>query len=207
MPIKRVTRSVFAFLAVSAVLVCVLLIARPALFGTGKQSISSDSLGATFRDIAELSTEEYVYSQVGSFAQEGFQVAGRTIPFTGRNFLVTYDGTVKAGIRDAERIKVKIDEAARTITIDTPHAEVLSSTISPESITVYDQSMNPLNQIRVQDISDFLAKQELDAENNALERGLLQRADNRTMDLLRNHAEALTETPALAEYTVNVRWA
>lgn len=183
------------------------MITRPALFGTGKQSISSDSLGATFRDIAELSTEEYVYSQVGSFAQEGFQVAGRTIPFTGRNFLVTYDGTVKAGIRDAERIKVKIDEAARTITIDTPHAEVLSSTISPESITVYDQSMNPLNQIRVQDISDFLAKQELDAENNALERGLLQRADNRTMDLLRNHAEALTETPALAEYTVNVRWA
>jgi len=202
----RILRSALALLAVAAVLLAALFVVRPNLFGMGKTTMSSESLGAAFNDIAELSTEEYVYSRVGSFDQRGFQIAGRTVPFTGRNFLVTYDGTVKAGIRNAELIEVRLDDTARTLRITTPHAEVLSSTISPESIDVYDQSMNPLNQVRVQDVSAFLAEQERNAENTAVEQGLLERADRRVEELLRSHGEAFTEGTAMADYAVEVSW-
>ena len=137
---------------------------------------------------------------------ESFAIAGRAVPFTGRNFLVTYDGKVKAGIANAELIEVRVDDAARTLIIETPHTEVLSSTISQESIDVYDQSMNPFNQIRVEDIPTFLAEQERNAEDTAVQQGLLERADRRLEELLRNHGEALTEGTAMADYAVNVRW-
>ncbi|WKD57278.1 hypothetical protein CAPI_03590 [Corynebacterium capitovis DSM 44611] len=202
----RILRYVLALLALAAVLIAALFVVRPTLFGMGKTSMTSESLGAAFNEIAELSTEEYAYSRVGSFDQRGFQIAGRTVPFTGRNFLVTYDGTVKAGIRNAELIEVRLDDTVRTLSITTPHAEVLSSTISPESINVYDQSMNPLNQVRVQDVSAFLAEQERNAENTAVEQGLLERADRRVEELLRNHGEALTEGTAMEDYAVEVNW-
>lgn len=206
MSIGRPARTVLALLALAAVLLAALFVVRPNLFGTGKTTMSSESLGATFNGIAELSTEGYVYSRVGSFDKEGLAIAGRAVPFTGRNFLVTYDGTVKAGIRNAELIEVDVDDTARTLTITTPHTEVLSSQVAQDSITVYDQSMNPFNQIRVEDFSTFTVEQERNAEKLAVQQGLLERADNRLADLLRSHGEALTEGTVMADYAVDVKW-
>lgn len=202
----RILRSALALLAVAAVLLAALFVVRPNLFGTGKTTMSSESLGATFNDIAELSTEEYVYSRVGSFDKEGFVIAGRAVPFTGRNFLVTYDGTVKAGIRNAELIEVRVDDNARTLTITTPHTEVLSSHVAQDSLIVYDQSMNPFNQIRVEDLPTFTVEQERNAEKLAVQQGLLERADSRLEDLLRSHGEAVTEGTAMEDYAVEVNW-
>lgn len=195
-----------AILAILALLAAAVVAARPALFGQGKSSITSDEIGASFHDIAELSTEEYNFSRVGSFDQEGFQVAGHTVPFTGRNFLVTFDGTVKAGIRDADGIRADVDDNARTLTISSPKVEVLESHINPDSINVYDQSMNPLNQVRVEDVSGFLAEQERIAQDAAVQQGLLDRARAHTEDLLRSHGEALTEGTKMNGYAVNVNW-
>ncbi|PAT12443.1 DUF4230 domain-containing protein [Corynebacterium hadale] len=206
MSIGRSARTVLALLALTVVLLAALFVVRPNLFETGKTTMSSESLGATFNDIAELSTEEYVYSRVGSFDKEGFAIAGHAVPFTGRNFLVTYDGTVKAGIRNAELIEVHVDDTERTLTITTPHTEVLTSHVAQESITVYAQSMNPFNQIRVEDLSTFTVEQERNAEKLAVEQGLLERADSRLEDLLRSHSEALTEGTAMADYAIDVKW-
>lgn len=200
--------SIVALIAIAAV---VLVLLRPAfigsLFGTGPEKITDEQIGATFQDIAELSVEEYAYSSVGSFEQDGFTVAGRAVPFTGRNFLVTFDGSVKAGLRDAEKITVDIDEAAKKLTVSVPRVVVTENSIDPASITVYDQSMNPLNQVRVDDVAGFLAEQEKRAEEKAMDQGLVQRAEQRTEELMRSHAAALIEGTAMADYQVEVRWA
>lgn len=198
--------TVVAILAILALLAAALVAARPALFGMGTSSITSEDLGASFHDIAELSTEEYAFSRVGSFDQEGFQVAGHTVPFTGRNFLVTFDGEVKAGVRSADQIRAEVDDSASTLTITSPRVEVLESHINPDSITVYDQSMNPLNQVRVEDVSGFLSEQERIAQDAAVQQGLLDRARTRTEDLLRSHGEALIEGTAMKDYAVNIAW-
>ncbi|SDL85379.1 Protein of unknown function [Corynebacterium mycetoides] len=194
-----------SILAVILIAALVLAIWRPALFGLGPTRISEDQIGASFKEIAELSVEEYAYSNVGTFDQRGFQVAGRTVPFTGRNFLVTYDGSVKAGLKDAEQVSVDIDDTARTLTVTLPQVDITANTIDPASISVYDQSMNPLNQVKVEDVAGFLAEQESRAADKAVQEGLLERAGARADELARSHAEALIEGTAMAGYAVEVK--
>nr|WP_256477994.1 DUF4230 domain-containing protein [Corynebacterium stercoris] len=153
-----------------------------------------------------MSVEEYVYSNVGSYDKEGLTLRGFEVPFTGRNFLVTYDGTVSAGVRDVTRIVVDIDDLSRTITVRVPKVEVLSSTIDSSSVTVHDQSMNPLNQVRVDDVTRFISEQERLAQEKAVERGLLDRASARVEELLASHARAVAAGTSLDGYDVRVRW-
>ena len=195
--------AVVALVAVAAV---VLVMIRPVLFGLGRESITDEQIGASFKQIAELSVEEYAYSTVGSFEQEGFTIAGRAVPFTGRNFLVTFDGSVKAGLRDAEQVAVDIDDDAEKLTVRVPRVAITENSVDPASISVYDQSMNPLNQVRVDDVAGFLAEQEKRAEEKAIEEGLLKRAEQRTEELMRSHASALIEGTNMAGYQVEMRW-
>ncbi|QPK82761.1 DUF4230 domain-containing protein [Corynebacterium qintianiae] len=198
-----VVLGIIALLAIAALALALL---RPALFGLGGEKITQREIGASFQQIAELSVEEYVYSNVGTFDQEGFKVVGRTVPFTGRNFLVQYDGSVKAGLRDAEQVKVDVDDAAQSVTVGVPRVEVTENTIDPSTIVVYDQSLNPLNQVKVEDVTEFLEEQEKVAVDKAVNSGLLERAQTRTEELLRSHAEVLIDGTNMAGYRVEVRW-
>ncbi|WP_342318163.1 DUF4230 domain-containing protein [Corynebacterium mayonis] len=128
------------------------------------------------------------------------------MPFTGKNFLITYKGRVTAGIKNAELIDVTVDDLERTITIAAPEVGVIDTTIDPGSIAVMDQSLNPLNQLRFEDVSGFLAAEEEVAQQEAVDNGLLDRASVRTEELLRNHGEALTQSTAMSDYTVVVQW-
>ena len=94
--------------AVLAIVALVLALTRPALFSMREGEVTSTTIGASLGDIAQLSVEEYVFSDVGKFDQEGLEVLGVRVPFTGRNFLVTYDGRVTAGIKDASLIDVQL---------------------------------------------------------------------------------------------------
>lgn len=110
------TRSIgcAAVTAVIAIVALVLVILRPALFSEGERTFSSDVLGAQFSDVAELATEEYVFSEVGKFDDEGLRVLDVKVPFTGKNFLVSYDGRVTAGIKDGSKIDVEVDELEKS---------------------------------------------------------------------------------------------
>lgn len=200
-PWKTVTALVAALLIALAA-----LFLRPSFFGYGEERITADTIEASFDQVAELSVEEYVYSNVGSYDKEGLTLRGFEVPFTGRNFLVTYDGTVSAGVRDVTRIVVDIDDLSRTITVRVPKVEVLSSTIDSSSVTDHDQSMNPLNQVRVDDVTRFISEQERLAQEKAVERGLLDRASARVEELLASHARAVAAGTSLDGYDVRVRW-
>ncbi|WP_448858039.1 hypothetical protein [Corynebacterium propinquum] len=49
-----------------------------------------------------------------------------------------------------------LDDVARTVTVKVFQAEILSNEIEPSSVTVYDQSFNPLNQVKVENYAEFL---------------------------------------------------
>lgn len=147
-----------------------------------------------------------MYSNVGSFDKEGLVLRGFEVPFTGRNFLVSYDGVVRAGVKHADAITAEVDNAAQQLKLTVPQVEVLSSTIDAESVVVHDQSMNPLNQVRVEDVTEFIAEQERSAKDQAVEQGLLDRASDRVEDLLESHARALIAGTPLEGYEVSFMW-
>lgn len=189
-------------IAVVAIVALVLALTRPALFGMGEEKVESTTIGASLSDIAQLATEEYAFSDVGKFDQAGLEVLGMRVPFTGRNFLVTYDGRVTAGIRDASLIDVTSGD--QTIDITLPEVEVLESHIDADSVQVYDQTMNPINQLRVEDVTGFIADREADAREKAVSAGLLERAEERAEELVRSHVTALVAGTDMEGYEVRV---
>lgn len=200
---KNAVRGAVAVALLAAAALAVVLL-RPSLFGVGKERIDSTTIGASFGDIAELATEEYAFSDVGKFDQEGLQIAGLKVPFTGRNFLVTYSGRVTAGLRNAEGIEASVDDAAKTLTIALPPVEVLESHIDAHSVEVYDQTMNPINQLRVSDVTGFIANREDAAREKAVDEGLLDRARDHAEQLMLSHAKALTAGTNMDGYEVSV---
>ena len=189
-------------IAVVAIVALVLALTRPALLNWREGEVTSTTIGASLGDIAELATEEYVFSDVGKFDQEGLEVLGVHVPFTGRNFLVTYDGRVTAGIKDASLIDVHLDDNA--IEISMPNVEVLESHIDADSVKVYDQTMNPINQLRVEDVTGFIADREADAREKAIASGLLDRAGQHAEELARAHATALVAGTDMEDHEVRV---
>lgn len=183
-----------------------------ALFGLNKmslleeptRSITSTGIGGTLEDISEMAVEQYSYSAVGRFEEDGWRALGLRVPLTGKHFLITYDGVVKAGVKNIEKSDVSIDDVTRTVTIKVSKAEILSNEIEPSSVTVYDQSFNPLNQVRVENYAEFLDGEEKRAEEKAKQNGLLDRAQQRVTDLVKAQAEAFLAGSDKDGYEVQV---
>ena len=184
-----------------------------ALFGLNKmslleeptRSITSTGIGGTLEAISEVAVEQYSYSAVGRFEEDGWRALGFRVPLTGKHFLIAYDGVVKAGVKNIEKSDVHIDDVARTVTITVFQAEILSNEIEPSSVVVYDQSFNPLNQVRVENYAEFLDSEEKRAEDKARENGLLERAQQRVTDLVAAQAEAFLTGSDKDGYEVRVQ--
>ncbi|MEJ4095656.1 DUF4230 domain-containing protein [Corynebacterium propinquum] len=184
-----------------------------ALFGLNKmslleeptRSITSTGIGGTLEEISEVAVEQYSYSAVGRFEEDGWRALGFRVPLTGKHFLIAYNGVVKAGVKNIEKSDVHIDDAARTVTITVFQAEILSNEIEPSSVVVYDQSFNPLNQVRVENYAEFLDSEEKRAEDKARENGLLERAQQRVTDLVAAQAEAFLAGSDKDGYEVRVQ--
>lgn len=207
-PIKNFFRGLLVglllFIALAVALALVFPWAMPSPLKPGERSVTSDTIRNSFDSIAELSVEEYNFTNIGKFSEDNKELFGVGVPLTGKNALITYDGTVKAGIKDITAVEVDIDDTLQTITIRLPKTEVLSSSIEPDSIQQYDQSNNVLNQINAEDIAELLSTEEDNAEETAVDNGLLDRAETRSEDLFRKHVEALVEGTNMASYDVKI---
>lgn len=169
-----------------------------------RSSVTSATIQSSFTDVAELSTQEYDFTDVGKYSEDNKEVLGVEVPLTGSSFLVTYSGTVKAGIKDASAVTVDVDDSSRTVTVTAPAVQVLSTSIDPDTVTTYDQSLNPLNQTEVSDVTGFLSDQEQAEEDKAVEGGLLTKAQDRAEALLAEQVEATLKGTEQEDYTVKV---
>ena len=168
--------------------------------------IDSTTITNSFEDIAELATEEYNFTNVGKYTKDQLKVGGIGIPFTDSSFLITYSGTVKAGIADISQITVSIDDASKTITVKAPAIQVLDSSIDPASITTYNQSFDIVNQIKVDDVAAFLTSEEANSEQIAKDNGLIDRARTQAETLLTAHVATVVSNTQYADYSVDVDW-
>ena len=145
----------------------------------------------SFADIGELATESYNFTQVGKYSEEGTKVFGMEVPGTGAHYLITYSGEVKAGVADVSQIQVEVDEAGHVVTVTVPAVEVLSASIDPASVETYDQSFSVVNQIEVGEVTTFLAERETAAADEAISKGLLDKAQGRLEDIVKKQANAV----------------
>ena len=157
-------------------------------FNSKKVTTDTTTITNSFSDIADLATESYIFTEV---------------PGTGASFLITYSGEVKAGITDISAIKVERDESKKTIKVTVPAAQVISTKIDPSSVKTYDQTFSLVNRLEVNEVTGFLANEEKRASEDAVKRGLLEKAQKRLDEIVTAHVKAALGDEA-KDYEVSV---
>ena len=140
-------------------------------------------------EINELALYSYDYSKVGKFSNK-LSFNGWKIPLTQKTFIITYDGSIKAGI-DLKQAKISIDNEQLNITL--PAAKILSHEIDENSIEVYDESSNIFNQISINDYKSFATKEKKKNEKEAISNGILEKSKTKAEQTLTTYLQAIPE--------------
>lgn len=157
------------------------------------QAVTSDLIGERLRTVQELVSVEYHYTNMGKFEnQKDFY--GWKVPFTTKSFIVSYDGVIKAGV-DLAHISVRVEDG--TVFVDLPYSVILSHEIDEDSIEVFDESHNIFNPIKIEDYTGFTSHEKQKTELNAIEKGLLETANEKAQTAIR---ELLSSMPGMSDY-------
>lgn len=196
--IKNIKKIIFGII-VCLCFVCIIFFAGMKFAdGKGEPNITSTALTQQLQDINELATVEYHYTKVGEF-ENSLKLNGWSIPLTKKHFLLTYAGTLKAGV-NMNDAKVTIHN--KKIIVKVPDVKVLNNSIDEKSIEVYDESKNIFNPISVDDYKTFALQQKTKVEEEAIENGILSEAATKTQKSIRMFLEMI---PDLKDhYTIEV---
>ena len=153
--------------------------------GSNNDKITSTTIKNQLTEINELALYSYDYSKVGKLSFNGWK-----IPLTQKTFIITYDGSIKAGI-DLKQAKISIDNEQLNITL--PAAKILSHEIDENSIEVYDESSNIFNQISINDYKSFATKEKKKNEKEAISNGILEKSKTKAEQTLTTYLQAIPE--------------
>ena len=161
-----------------------------------EKEISADILQDGLNDMGILITEEYYFTEVVSFSSiKNLLKTDIKLPFTESSYLASYDGTVSAGI-DFSAIAVAKDDNSHRITVYLPKSEIQAVVVDPNSFELYSEKVGFGNPLSVEDFNQSLATLEDTAKAKAVEKGLLERADENAKNVISNFISGLAD-PAL----------
>lgn len=198
---KRHIRGRLILLVMVLVLILAAFFGGLALAGQEKTpEITSDLLSQELRTAQELVSVEYHYTNMGKFENQ-MDFYGWKVPFTGKSFIISYDGIVKAGV-DMAAVEVRVNESAKTVTVTLPQSRVISHEIPESSIQVFDETHNIFNPISIEDYTSFTRDQKKAMEDKATENGLLTAASEKAKLAV---SSLLGMVPGMEGYSLEVR--
>lgn len=145
----------------------------------------------------ELTTLKYHYTNMGHFENQN-TFYGYKVPFTSKEFIVSYEGLINAGI---DLDKMKVDVSDKSIEIKIPPAEILSHEIYEDSLKVYDERESIFNRIDIEDYNNFSKDQKTEVEKRAIKKGLLKEADEESKKAIQ---EILGADTILSKYDIKI---
>ena len=125
-------------------------------------------------NLAELNTAVYMCTNIKEYS-DSKSFKRWNVPLTTKSFMISYDGTVKAGISDLQKTEIT-KTGNTTITVNLPEIEITNCTIDPDSLHVYAQSNNPLNPIKVGDVNNAQAEMKAEMIKRAEDTGIKETA-------------------------------
>lgn len=167
------------------------------------ENIQEEKIEVTkMRAIAELATVECYFHNVAKFDQSNDKSWFEFWKKENTKFWIEYDGIVTVGIKALDELKIEIDN--ETVNISLPHAEVITATVNPESLTensfFYDvNSQKPTAEMETK---AFEAAQN-DMMNAAKEnKALLVNAEDNAKELLKKYVQYIGDLMGI-EYKIN----
>lgn len=160
-----------------------------------RKLITEDVLKQQMEGIGELNTAKYYYTNMGRY-ENTLQFNGQNIPFTQKSFIISYDGTIKAGV---ELKSIGIELADKKIRMKIPEASILSHDVDMKSVTVFDEKNSIFNGLSTEDVTLFLQDQQERMEERAVASGLLEEARMNTKDCLNTLFQVLLQSEEYAD--------
>lgn len=199
---NKTSKKVFGFLIAIILILALGAYIISNLKSKEKISISSETVESSLKEAKELTTLKYNYKNVASY-ENSQEFHGITLPFTTKKFLYTYQGEINAGV-DLDKARVDVNEDSKIISVTLPQASILSHDIDENSVMVYDEKNSIFNPLKLEDYSDFRKEEEAKVEKEAIDKGLLEEAKEKSEKAVK---EILEINPIISkEYTINIKF-
>ena len=177
----------FLRLIIVVMLICGLLVGGGYFLGArsgndkDEPEITAVVLESALSPVSQLSTITYEYTQLGQY-ESSKDFYGTKVPFTTSKFIITFEGTIRAGV-DMSKARINVSEGKVMVIL--PEPEILSHEIHQDTVKVFDEKTSIFNMLTVTDYSRFCDDQKKIVEKQARTKGLLPEA--------RKQAEAAVE--------------
>ncbi len=161
-----------------------------------EKTISSETIQEGLREMGVLITEEYYFTQVEDYSKTKTLFKFIT---TESGFVYSYDGTVSAGM-DFNEIVVKKYDNEKKISVAIPKASIQYVDVDYDSFKKYEEKEAMWNKISLEDYNISMKEFETAATNRAVERGILERADEGAKVIIENFVRGLADE----DYSVEI---
>ena len=170
--LKSFVGGVVVGLVVGAVVVTLLFTYNPPDQREGDE-VDAAILMEEIAQISELATAEQSYTVAEKVSSSNTLFDLVDIPFTEKFFILTYTGSIKAGVNlDDASIAVE----GTTVRVTLPPAQILSDDIDTESFKTLHEQEGLFNPLHVDDVTQYLDKTRQEAEAAALAGDVLAEA-------------------------------
>lgn len=163
-----------------------------------EKTSSIEIIKEKLKETAELNTGSYLCTTVITKA-DSRKIKGWKIPLTQKSFTISYDGTVKAGIKDLT--KAEVSQNGDKVIVKLPEVEITGIEIDNDSFEMLDESNGLFNTISSSDMNDAQKELKKKMEQRAIEKGILDMAKSNAEELVTE----LLKSPS-GEYKVEVEW-
>lgn len=160
-----------------------------------EKEITTEIIKDGLNDMGFLITQEYFFTQVENYTST--KKLFTIIPLES-SFVYSYDGVVAAGL-DCGKIQVKKDDDSKVVRIYLPKAEIKYTTIDNESFQVYSEKEGFGNKLTLNDYNASLDEFKKMAEERAIDKGILEKADQVAELMIKNFINSLLKS---SDYTV-----
>lgn len=165
-------------------------------------AITSSLLKEELQYVRDLVTVEYRYTNADKAEFPGHTIFGQSVPFTGKSFIVSYDGVIKYGV-DLGAVEIRVNDVARTVTVTVPPSKLVSHEMPEASFKALDEKNGLFNRIHIDDVTEFRRTQKAAMEAKAVQLGLPRQAQERSGAAI----EALLNTvPGMEDYTLKIQY-
>lgn len=159
-----------------------------------EKAVTVETLQQGLNDMGFLITEEYYFTDLVSFSSiKKFLKTDIALPFTESSYLVSYDGVVNAGV-DLAAAQIEKDDDRMRITVHIPEASIQTVEIDLDSFNLREEKAGLGNHISVRDFNSSLLELENHAKQNAIDRGLLEKAGENAEVVISRFIGSLVDT-------------
>ena len=158
---------------------------------TEHETVVLETVQDGLKAMGELVTEEYSFTEVITYSNLK-KFLGIDLPWTETNYIASYDGVIRAGI-DFTAVKVaaeQLDDGVH-LTVTLPKSKIQSTEIDPNSFILYSEKTGLGNPLSASDFNQSLTELESDAQKNAIDKGVLKRADEQARLLIERFIQSI----------------